>query len=539
MAITHTFTATLPAPSATITDGFVFVLTTAWFTNANQGLAGSPIDGGANSIANGGGDMMAFSDVLCTNRLPIHVVTFVAGGSPDALVYVRTSTYEAGDTITIGRDDTQTTQPLPAATYGQYEVYQDRDFNSRLSSLSISDDTGNISGSISSVGTVSLDNTSPLDSGVSINGVAPTGYDLGVNVGDTLGDFTLRAWVKLKYSAASNKTIMAIRSGSDWAWHWRIEAKQPALLIGGSSPNSTGTLTLNQWTYLALRVVGGNVTFYQDGVEQGTLSLSGTRTQQPTINTYIGYYPTNDEALSSIAEVSIQTSVATSSAQLLSEYLNQSDQDNCATMGEDAAFGGGSIDVTSTLGLIDYTSNNTAVSLTGVVDINSTLGLISYSSNNTLIQLSGVVDVSPTLGLITYSSNDANVSLSGVVDVTSTLGLISYESNNAIIQVSGDIQVNPTLGLINYQSNDALVALESGIIIESTLGLINYESIDASVELQGAIDVNSTLGLINYESYNAFVSIGSGQSIGNVTVGFKDNNYSISYKPDIITVNFK
>ena len=110
MAIDAKFTRTLPAPTATISNGFVFLLSAGWFTDADLGVAGSPIDGGVNSIANGGGDMQVFSDTAATTRLPIEVVSFVTGGIPEAQVWVRTPSYTSGDTITIGRDDTQTIQ---------------------------------------------------------------------------------------------------------------------------------------------------------------------------------------------------------------------------------------------------------------------------------------------------------------------------------------------------------------------------------------------------------------------------------------------
>ena len=128
MAIIAKFTRTLPAPTATISSGFVFLLSAGWFTDADQGVAGSPIDGGTNSLANGGGDMQIFSDTDTTTQLPIEVVTFVTGVSPEALVRVRTSNYTSGDTITVGKDDTQTVQPAVGAAFGRNAVWSDREY---------------------------------------------------------------------------------------------------------------------------------------------------------------------------------------------------------------------------------------------------------------------------------------------------------------------------------------------------------------------------------------------------------------------------
>ena len=251
------------------------------------------------------------------------------------------------------------------------------------------------------------------------------------------------------------------------------------------------------------------------------------------------------------------------------------------------AGGGGGITVTSTLGLIDYTSNNATVTLSGNIEVTTTLGLISYTSNNTVVQISGAIDVPTTLGLITYTSNNASVNLSGdivvnttlglinyssndavvqvsgVVDVNTTLGLINYSSNSVVVNVSGDILVNATLGLINYassnvnvgltgevivnttlglidySSNNASVNLTSGVLVNSTLGLINYSSNNAEVTLQGSIDVIATLGLISYNSKPVIVRVGGGQILGTITTGYKDNIYSAGFKSSAITANYK
>ena len=124
MAILQTFTRTLPTPSATH-SGFVFLLSTGWFTQADGIPRGSPIDGGTYSIANGGGDLQAYSDEACTVRVPVEVVEFVTGGTPSAQVWVRLSSYATGDKITIAKDSVQTVQPAVTDTYGRNAVWVD------------------------------------------------------------------------------------------------------------------------------------------------------------------------------------------------------------------------------------------------------------------------------------------------------------------------------------------------------------------------------------------------------------------------------
>ena len=200
---------------------------------------------------------------------------------------------------------------------------------------------------------------------------------------------------------------------------------------------------------------------------------------------------------------------------------------------------GGGISLTATLGTIEYTSNDSVVSLAGSVDVTATLGAISYSSSDTIISFTGSVDLIATLGAINYASNDSTVQVSGAVNVTATLGTINYTSNNAGISLFGNVDIVATLGAINYNSNDVSISLAGGVNVNATLGTIDYTSSDTAILLQGQVLVLSTLGTISYDSYNVNIQVGSGQFIGTVTAGFANDIYSAGFKPSAITVNFK
>lgn len=110
-------TLTLPAITGSHTD-FPVLLKEADFP------AGAK-DGGANSILNGGGDLRAYTSSAKTTQLPLEVVTFVAGGTPDIEVYVKIPTAATSNTIFIEADATETTQPAVTATYGRNAVWAD------------------------------------------------------------------------------------------------------------------------------------------------------------------------------------------------------------------------------------------------------------------------------------------------------------------------------------------------------------------------------------------------------------------------------
>ena len=199
----------------------------------------------------------------------------------------------------------------------------------------------------------------------------------------------------------------------------------------------------------------------------------------------------------------------------------------------------GSIDVAATLGTIAYTSNNATVDISGSVDAIVTLGAIDYTSNNTTVGITGSVDVITTLGTIDYSSSNVTVDVTGSVDALATLGAITYTSVSPIVSIGGAIVVSSTLGTITYSSNDTVISLQGVVSVPATLGTISYSSNDAVVSLAGLIDVNATLGTISYTSDNTTVTVAAGQSFGVVGVGFADDIYGSTFKPDSTTVNFR
>ena len=57
--------------------------------------------------------------------------------------------------------------------------------------------------------------------------------------------------------------------------------------------------------------------------------------------------------------------------------------------------------------------------------------------------------------------------------------------------------------------------------------------------LAGLIDVTATIGTISYTSNSTTVTVAAGQDFGVVGVGFADDIYGSTFKPDSITVNFR
>ncbi|WP_372857647.1 LamG-like jellyroll fold domain-containing protein [Pseudoalteromonas sp.] len=109
--------ATLTVASGKITG----TVNLAWYLNADC-FPVAAIDGGATSILNGGGNLRAYTDNTKATRLPIQIVTFVTGGTPNIEVW-GLSDLAVGSTVYIEADTVETSQPAVTNAFGRNAVY--------------------------------------------------------------------------------------------------------------------------------------------------------------------------------------------------------------------------------------------------------------------------------------------------------------------------------------------------------------------------------------------------------------------------------
>lgn len=83
------------------------------------------IDGGDDSIDNGGGNLRCYTDDTKTTQLAIEVVSFVTGGTPVVQVWGLSATLDVADTVYIEADTVETAQPAVTDTYGRNAVWVD------------------------------------------------------------------------------------------------------------------------------------------------------------------------------------------------------------------------------------------------------------------------------------------------------------------------------------------------------------------------------------------------------------------------------
>ena len=101
---------------------FVWLFTQQNFIDANNEDA---INGSANSILNGGGNLRCYTDDTKTTQLPIEIVTFVTGVFPQVQVWGLSPSLDTASTVYVEADDTEITQPPVTDTYGRNAVWKD------------------------------------------------------------------------------------------------------------------------------------------------------------------------------------------------------------------------------------------------------------------------------------------------------------------------------------------------------------------------------------------------------------------------------
>ena len=341
MAVVNKFTATLPNPSETHVEGFVFLLSTQWFIDAANasGAVGSPIDGGAKSLANGGGDMQAYADVACTQQLPLHVVEFVTGGSPSAQIWVRRGSWTAGDTITIAKDDIQTVQPLPSSAYGQYNVWQDYEAvihaNETGTNGVFADVTGNGHDTTLTTGAVLATSSDNPLGGSWPNFTSAEALTLADSGGLIAGanEFTLQ--VIANYDKTdSNRGVI----GNRWKTpdnQWASIQASTKVFTKNTEENVvigvTQSTDVNYWR--ALTQTQTLLSSYSNGILVGTDSSISGIPLLSGLNFRIGTYYDNASIRRYQGRVAaFRIARKDLSSRLADEYLNQSDPDNFATI---------------------------------------------------------------------------------------------------------------------------------------------------------------------------------------------------------------
>lgn len=314
------FTLTGGTAAATV-DGFVAVITTANFLDADLGC----LDGTKFT----GGNLIVYADATKAVRYPIHVVNFTTGGSPDVLVWVRVPTYASADSIYIEADSVQTTQPVVGGTYGQYSTWSGRTLRMQC----ISDNAQEVASGLSVHDGGGSYISTPFGNGLYLNNTSVS----------TTPPYTSPSQMTYTFAAkidsmggSGNVFIQGNNFRLQKPW---VTSNTGNFYFNGNSADygncfsswikmgewHSYTMTYNFSTDKVMR-------FYRDGVLVGT----DTHWDKPKLNGLFNLLGGNN-VVSSVAFTEFKTSIVPA-AQIALEYANQSDP---ASFWTASGYGGG------------------------------------------------------------------------------------------------------------------------------------------------------------------------------------------------------
>lgn len=257
------FTYTLPTITGTHTD-LPVVLKTADFPTA-------AVDGGSSSLLNGGGDLRAYTSSAKTTQLPLQVIRFVTGGTPDCQVWVKVPSAATSSTIYLEADDVETTQPAVTNAFGRNAVWADYVAVWHLDSLT--DSTGNAH-DLAEVGSPSAGETDPFGSTGAYR-VTGGNYLEASSWAKVPQPFWAQAWVKP--DSGITQTIFSQGSSLENSWEAlliRATSKWEINYSGAGTP-SGADVTNGVWQLAHTRMFGGEPRVYDNGVNVVTGTQSG------------------------------------------------------------------------------------------------------------------------------------------------------------------------------------------------------------------------------------------------------------------------
>lgn len=301
-------TITLPTVSGTHSD-LPLLLTNGAFPSA-------AIDGGGTSIDNGGGNLRAYTDDTKATQIPIEVVSFVTGVSPDIQVWVKLPSVFTGATIYLEADDSESAQPAVTATYGRNAVNSVPTYHrgNGVDSAGIAD--------------LAVNTTTEVDAfigqGISTNGDKQTTDNSNLEFYLNDSDYTIGGWIELEDIANQPAYCTIFRIGDDYSIRRNnTNNNQLRVYHSGSYAQDSDLLSKIEGTTAHLKIVWDQSTvyFYINGQYESAVSRNQDPHESGVSTVNFGY---NMEGILSHWSVA---KVRRSSEYIETEYNNQANTD--------------------------------------------------------------------------------------------------------------------------------------------------------------------------------------------------------------------
>lgn len=488
------YTLTVAAGKIPSSQGdFTWLAVTSNFPTASK-------DGGASSILNGGGNLRAYVDDTKAVQLPIEIVTFVTGGSPDIQVWGLSPTLNVASTIYIEADAVATTQPAVGASFGRDAVWASFEVVLHLSETGTNgvfvDSTGNGHGTT-------------LTTGATL-GTTSAGHPFG----STWPDFTAAQALTLtsstgliNNSAFSMSAWLSIDmlSNVEGLWgnrwdspdtNWAQFNTSARIITKAATVENTAapTFPAQGTTFLSDTYQDSStLKLFHDGVLAAEdNSVTGGQSIVSVNDFRIGTYFDNAAARrynGRICEVRVKKSIGSNDLRT-SEYNNQNDAATFFTSSAWVDSGGGGITVTGATANYNYTGIDGSIDLTGEIIVTGSTANYNYTGITGSIDLTGEVIVTGATANYNYSG------IAGTVEIGAEIIVVGQTANYNYAGIDGEVELTALITVIGQTANydyagiDADVIIQGAIVVTGNTANYDYTGVNATIKLQGPIVVN-------------------------------------------------
>ena len=451
------------------------------------------IDGGAQSIAQSGGNLRCYVDSTKAIQLPIEVVKFVTSATtPSIVVWGLSPTLNVGGTVYIEADTVATSQPIESSTYGSEKVWVDYEYSSHDG---VTDSTGNHT--ITQVGSPTT-GTSPIGSdSVIISNTSQYGRTNGVP--NLPYPYTLKALYKRGASTSSTAPFSYVDgsvSNQMAALLNRDAGSAGAYTRSGTGAFAADTSTTHvngEWGWVTGVFIGtSSRKAYLNGGGEG---VNTGADQKPTNLDRISYGRFDDASpanffIGELAEMRVSGNEDTPN-QITSEYNNQSAPATFWTTGtwedQDA-----SITIIESTGTLNLSTQNPTIEFTGTIAVEestSTLNTTSQSPAITFTATLTIVESTQTISLTGFDPTIALTPPSTLVVVESTQS-IDWTTQSPNITLSGTLTIEESTQTIDMLTRRPVIQL--GIPTYTQI----FTGIEKSYEFTGTIKSYGFTGII-------------------------------------------
>ncbi len=461
------FLRTLPAPASTL-GGFVCLLDTTWFTQADS----NALDG--TTFINGGGSLRLYTDATKATQLPVDVVSFVTGGTPEVKVFTRLPSYASGETIWIESDATATSQPVATSTYGSESVWQDYDM---FTLDGVTDRSGNKTFTSTDMATTASD--SPIGGNVAdFNGTSSWFGHTQTGTSTDTSPFTIKAWIKPV--SATNQAGIAIAEAflRNYGYGLRTDSKiRGEIFYSGSSRNvdSTNTRTANAWNYTAYTYEGNT---QQNVYLNGVYSTGTSNGRHFRRDVDLRWGKRADYSNSNIrgwfdGEMS-GMGVLKSNNELIqddfdSEYANQNSPSTFGSSSGWTTGGGGGVS-----GISAFDIAKPTFSATGSATLPNPIGSVSFDVAKPLFSSNGSSTLPQPIGSVSFDINNPTFSASGAATLPNPTGSVSFDIDKPIFSGAGSATLPQPVGAVSFNIDKPLFSSNGSSTLPNPTGSVSF-----------------------------------------------------------------